>query len=136
MLIVRTVERWLRPLFLIFSLYLLLRGHNGPGGGFVGGLVAAVPFALHALVCDVPSARRLLKVEPQLLMGLGLACAMASGLVSLFLGQPYMTGKWAVWHVSGLPELALGTPLLFDVGVYLAVMGVTTVIILSLAEEE
>jgi len=135
MLIVRTVERWLRPLFLIFSLYLLLRGHNAPGGGFVGGLVAAVPFALHALVRDVPSARRILIVEPRLMMGLGLACAMGSGVISLLLGQPYLTGIWAGWHIPGMPQLVFGTPLLFDMGVYLAVMGVTLTIILSLAED-
>jgi multicomponent Na+:H+ antiporter subunit B len=126
MLIIRTVSRWLHPLFLVFSVYLLLRGHNGPGGGFVGGLVAAVPFSLHALVYDAASARRLLRIDPHVLMGLGLLSALSSGLVAFFVDQPFLTGIW---------KGALGTPLLFDIGVYSAVMGVTLMIVLSLAEE-
>jgi len=137
MLIVRTVERWLRPVFIAYSVFLLLRGHNGPGGGFVGGLVAAAPFALHALVHDAASVRRLLRIDTQHLMGLGLLVAMTSGLVSLAGGQPFLTGRWIEWQLPGTGwEIVLGTPLLFDFGVYLAVMGVTLTIVLALAEED
>ncbi|MBI2871356.1 MAG: Na+/H+ antiporter subunit B [Candidatus Omnitrophica bacterium] len=136
MLIVRTVERWLRPILLLVSVYLLSGGHQSPGGGFVGGLVAAVPFALHALVYNAPSARRLLRTDPHFLMALGLFCAMWSGFTGVFLGAPYLTGKWVEWELPLLGHVDMGTPVIFDIGVYFAVMGVTLMIILSLAEEE
>lgn len=132
-LILSTATRCLLPLLLIFSIYLVLRGHNEPGGGFVGGLTGASAFALYAIANDVASARRVLRVEPRLLMAWGLATAVISGLVALASGQPFMTGKWTEWEFPVLGKV--GTPLLFDSGVYLLVLGITLMIIFALAEE-
>ncbi len=134
-LILRTATRLLMALMLVFSLFLLLRGHNQPGGGFVGGLVASAAYALYSIAYDVQAARRALRVRPQTLIGAGLLVATGSGLWGLLSGHPYLTGRWATLRVSPGSELHLGTPLLFDVGVYLVVVGVTLTIILSLAEE-
>jgi multicomponent Na+:H+ antiporter subunit B len=134
-LILGTATRFLLTLLLTFSVFLLLRGHNEPGGGFVGGLVAAAAFALYALAFDPTSARRALRIDPRTLIAVGLLLAVASGLVGLALGQPFLTGEWAEVHLPGLPALDLGTPLFFDIGVYLVVVGVTLTIILALAEE-
>lgn len=133
-LILPTAARFLLPLLLLFSLFLLLRGHNEPGGGFAGGLVAAAAFALYAMAYDVPTARRALRVDPRALIGLGLFVALGSGAVAALGGRPFLTG---VWGYLSLPraKVDLGTPVLFDVGVYLVVMGVVLTIILSLAEE-
>ncbi|MBN1666555.1 MAG: Na+/H+ antiporter subunit B [Anaerolineales bacterium] len=132
-LILSTASRYLLPLLLLFSIFLLLRGHNEPGGGFVGGLVAAAAFALHAIAFDVPSTRYLLRVEPLVLIGTGLLMAAASGLFGLLVGEPFMT---ALWSTRELPVLGkLGTPLLFDLGVYLVVLGITLKIVFVLAEE-
>ncbi len=133
-LILTTATRYLLPLLLLFSFFLLLRGHNEPGGGFVGGLVAAAAFALYAIAEDVQSTRQILKVEPRVLIGAGVLTAAASGALPLFTGKPFLT---ALWFKQPLPVLGkVGTPLLFDVGVYLLVLGVTLKIIFSLVEED
>jgi len=134
-LILRTATRLLMALMLVFSLFLLLRGHNEPGGGFVGGLVAAVAYALYSIAYGIESARRVLPVDPRLLIGLGLLAAGASGALALVPGNSYLTSLWATVRLSAGNELHLGTPLLFDVGVYLVVVGVTLTIVFSLTEE-
>jgi len=134
-LILSTASRLLLPLFLVFSIFILLRGHNEPGGGFVGGLIAAAAFALHAIAYDVEKTRTLLAIDTRSLIVLGLLLAMSSGMISLFLGEPFLTGQWMKVSFWPIGELDLGTPLFFDIGVYLTVVGVTLTIVLSLAEE-
>ena len=131
-LIVMTTARYLLPLMLLFSVYLLLRGHDGPGGGFIGGLVASTAFSLYALAYDVAQARRTLRVDPHLLIAAGLLAALASGMLSLVFRRPFLTGLWVGLELPALGKV--GTPLLFDTGVYLAVIGVVLIIIFELAE--
>ena len=133
-LILRTASRFLLILLFQFSVFLLLRGHNDPGGGFVGGLVLAAALTLYAIAYDVRSMRRVLPCRAQAIIAWGLLAAALSGVFSLFKGQPFMTGQWGHFHILGL-DLHLGTPLLFDIGVYLVVVGVVLIIIMSLAEE-
>jgi multicomponent Na+:H+ antiporter subunit B len=127
--IFRTAARLLMPLLLLFAVFLLLRGHDEPGGGFVGGLVAAAAFALYGIAFGVQRARRALLVNPLTLLGAGLLIALASGVPAALRGQPYLTALWP----SG--PVALGTPALFDVGVFLVVAGVVLMMIFTLAEE-
>jgi multicomponent Na+:H+ antiporter subunit B len=132
-LILATTARLLLPLLLSLSVFLLLRGHNDPGGGFVGGLVAAAGFALYALAFDVATARTVLRVDPGRLSAVGLGVALASGSIGLLAGRPFLTG---LWYERAFPVIGkLGTPLLFDVGVYMVVLGITLVILFSLIEE-
>ena len=134
-LILSTAARYLLPLLLLFSVFILLRGHNEPGGGFIGGLVAAAAFALNAVAFDARSTRRTLRVDPRMLMPTGLSIALVSGIIPLLSGEPFMTGKWFSVFIPGLDQVDLGTPLLFDCGVYLLVLGVALTMILTLAEE-
>jgi multicomponent Na+:H+ antiporter subunit B len=134
-LILRTAIVALEPLLLIFSLFLMLAGHNAPGGGFVGGLVAAAAFGLHALAWDAGSARALLRVDPRTLVGWGLLLGTVAALIPLPLGHPLFTGLWTEIDLPGFDHVAIGTPLLFDAGVYLLVAGVGLLMILTLAEE-
>jgi multicomponent Na+:H+ antiporter subunit A len=127
--IFRTAARLLMPLLLLFSVFLLFRGHNQPGGGFVGGLIAAAAFALYGIAFGVQRARQALLVRPLTLLGTGLLIALASGLPSVLRGQPFLA---ALWTPGPLP---IGTPALFDVGVFLVVAGVVLMMIFSLAEE-
>lgn len=128
--ILSTSTRYLLPLLLLLSLFLLLRGHNEPGGGFVGGLVAAAAIALYALAVSVEEAQRLLRLDLRTLMGVGLVCAIGSGLLGMVTGGPLLTG---LWYSQPVPVVGkLGTPLLFDVGVYLVVLGVTLKILFTL----
>ncbi|MEM1055556.1 MAG: Na+/H+ antiporter subunit B [Bacteroidota bacterium] len=129
-LILRTATRFLTPLLILFSLFLLWRGHNEPGGGFIGGLVAAGAFALYGLAFGPAEMRRLLRVAPEALLGVGLALAVLSGVAALVVGLPFMTAFWAT--VGGAK---LGTPLVFDVGVYLVVIGFTLLFLLALEDD-
>ena len=131
--LLRTATRLLMPLLLLFALFLLLRGHNEPGGGFVGGLVVAAAFVLYVIAYGLPAGRRALLIEPSTLLGAGLLVALGSGMPAVFLGLPFMT---AVWTTVGLGSMAVdvGTPLVFDVGVFLAVIGVVLTIVFNLAD--
>ena len=129
-LILRTATRMLTALLLLVSVYLLWRGHNEPGGGFVGGLTASAAFILVAIADGWQAARRALGVDARLLALIGLAIAAAAGLLAALQGLPYLTGLW--WKDAGLP---LGTPLLFDIGVYLAVMGSVLTIAFAVERE-
>jgi len=133
-IILSTASRYLLPLMLIFSFFLLLRGHNEPGGGFVGGLVAAAAYALYLIANGVDEAKKLLKAEPIKLIALGLLLAVISAFISVVTGQDFMTGVWAKNEFPVVGKV--GTPLLFDLGVYFLVLGIVTKIIFSLAEED
>ena len=131
--ILQTAARLLMPLLLLFALFLLLRGHNQPGGGFVGGLVVAASFVLYSIAFSVDAARRALLVRSSTLLGIGLLVALVSGLPGVVLGQPFMTSMWTTIAL-GSTELDIGTPLIFDIGVFLAVIGVVLTIVFTLAE--
>jgi multicomponent Na+:H+ antiporter subunit B len=132
--ILRATNRLLIGLLLVFSVFLLLRGHNLPGGGFAGGLVAACAFVLQTLCFGVSSARRLLVADPRTVVGAGLLVALAGGLAAMPGGLPFLTG---LWSAGPLPVVGkAGTPLVFDLGVYLVVTGIVCLIVFSLAEEE
>ncbi|SNB46889.1 Na+/H+ antiporter subunit B [Geobacter sp. DSM 9736] len=132
-LILSTTSRLLLPLLVLFSLFLLLRGHNEPGGGFSGGLVAAAAFALDALAHGVRSARRTLGIDPLFLVSWGLLVALTAGVLPLASGLPFLTGLWIETGIPGIG--AVGTPLLFDFGVYLVVTGMVLLVVFSLMEE-
>ncbi len=132
-ILLSAAARYLMPLMLVFSVFLLIRGHNEVGGGFVGGLVATSALMLYAIALSPAALRKLLPVEPHVLVSAGLISALISGLIPLLAGQPFMTG---LWLKNPIPVIGkVGTPLLFDTGVYLVVIGVVTWILLTLAEE-
>lgn len=129
-LILITATRAVTVLMLAFSLYLLIRGHNQPGGGFVGGLVAAAAILLHAIANGAEVTRRRLRIDLRNLCAVGIAVAIAAGLLGAPTGRPFLTGVWI--FPGGLP---LGSPLLFDVGVYCVVVGAVSTLFLALEEE-
>ncbi len=133
--ILKTAIRFLLPLLLLASVFLFLRGHNEPGGGFAGGLLASGAVALYAMTHGVAAARQVVRVPPRVLVGSGLLLALASGVAPMFFGRPFLTGLWAKITTEGLGELHIGTPLLFDLGVYCVVTGVTLVFVFSLLEK-
>jgi multicomponent Na+:H+ antiporter subunit B len=133
-LVLATAARVVQPLLLLFSLFVLLRGHNAPGGGFAGGLVAATAFTLVAIAYDPATARRSLRADPRHIFAVGLLLAAASGVVALLFGGAFLEGLWVELPLIRGVTLDFGTPLLFDVGVYLTVVGATLTIVLALAE--
>jgi multicomponent Na+:H+ antiporter subunit B len=124
--ILQTAVRVLLPLLLLFAVFLLLRGHNEPGGGFVAGLVVAAAYALLAFASGVPAARQAMIVQPERLLGVGLLVSLLSGVPAVFLGKPFLSAIW--WG-------PVGTPMPFDIGVCLVVIGVVLTMTFTLAED-
>ena len=128
-IIFSTMARLFFVLMLAVSLYMLFRGHNEPGGGFVGGLIAALAFALLALAENVRTARNALVVHPVTLMGGGLLLAVVSGLPGLLSDRSFLTHWWLE-----LGSLHLGTATTFDIGVYCVVIGGVLCLVFRLYE--
>jgi multicomponent Na+:H+ antiporter subunit B len=119
----------------VFAFYLLLRGHNFPGGGFIAGLASAASLILLGLAIGIEALHRLVRVDPVRIAGVGLTLAMLSSAAPMLGGEAFLTQF--NWHLHELPllgELHVGTPLLFDLGVYLVVVGVCCKIIIVLVE--
>ena len=135
-LILNAATRLLVALILLFSVYMLLRGHNDPGGGFIGGLIASIGFALYAMAHGTAAARRALRFDPAAIAMVGVGVALLAGLWAALFGDPLFTGQWLFIGASedskGLP---LSTVLVFDVGVYLVVVGAVLTLVLALEEE-
>ena len=129
-LILRTLAPFITLLMVAFSVFVTLRGHNSPGGGFIGGLLAASGIALYALAFGVEPTRRLLRVHPLTIAATGLILSAASGLASAFYGVPYMTGLWFDIGID------VSTVMSFDIGVYLVVTGAFSSILLALEERD
>ena len=132
-LILSTILRILTPLFISFALYMFFRGHDKPGGGFIAGLIASIPFMLHSMVFGYRRTISVFKIRPRLLAGLGLLLALASGMFSVVQGAPYLC---PVWVEKTLPFVGkIGTPIFFDFGVLLVVFGVVLQITFLLTEQ-
>lgn len=119
----------------LFSVFVLLRGHNEPGGGFIGGLIAASALAIYGIANGVAPVRRAIHVHPMSLSAFGLLLGAVAGIPSFFQSVPYLTGLWVYPTLFGV-EIALSTPLIFDIGVYLVVVGSIGSIALALEERE
>jgi monovalent cation:proton antiporter len=134
-LILTTVTRLLFFIVLLFSFYLLLRGHNSPGGGFIAGVMTALGILLQAIASDLRYVRRVFRVEPRVLAGVGLLTSLTTGLVPMVLGYPFLTSTFSHLHVPWLGEVEIASALFFDLGVYGVVVGGTLLMIMTLAEE-
>jgi multicomponent Na+:H+ antiporter subunit B len=134
-LIFRTVAPFLTALLVLFSIFILLRGHNEPGGGFTGGLIAVSALAVFGIANGIAAVRKALWFHPMAISAFGLFIACVAGLVSILFAVPFMTGLWVYPVILGV-EIPLSTVMLFDTGVYLTVVGAITSIALALEAEE
>lgn len=123
--------RILLPLVLAAGIYIFLRGHNQPGGGFIAALVVAIAFLLQYLASgfDWTDARR--RIGEHLLIGFGVLVAMATGLGSLLFGANFLTSAFGYFTLPLIGEFELATALLFDIGVFAVVFGA---VMLALAQ--
>lgn len=126
-LIFRTMAPILATLMVLFSIVILLRGHNDPGGGFIGGLIAAAAAAMSGMAFDVGAVRRTLRFNPIAFAGFGVLLGATSGLLSAAFGVPFLTALW-------LPGNFFGVPGAFDIGVYFTVFGTLTAVALALED--
>ena len=134
-LIFRAAAPGLVGLTALFSIYVLLRGHNAPGGGFIGGLIGASALAILIIADGPATVRRVLRAPPIAAAGVGLLLAALSGVMSLGTGAAILTGLR--WIPEFAPDLKyISTVVLFDIGVYLVVVGAIVAIIMGLEESE
>lgn len=133
--IFRTIAPALTAIMLVFSVFVLLRGHNEPGGGFIGGLIAASAVAIYGIAAGVDEVRTALRVDPLSIAAFGLLLAGASGLLSLGYDVPFLTGIWSSFTIDNV-RVDVSTPMVFDIGVYLVVLGTISAIALALEENE
>ncbi len=134
-LLLASAAKVLLPILLFLSLFVLYRGHNEPGGGFIGGLVGASAIILHSLGCGLEQTRKVMRVRPTFLIALGLIVAVGSAFWAPVTGGAPMEGLWLpTFTLPLLGVVHLGTPLVFDVGVYFAVIGFTLLVAFSLEE--
>lgn len=136
-LILSTATRFFTPLILAFSVFALLRGHNLPGGGFIGGLLAATAFCLYVKSEGVAAAREALRVDPASLAAAGVGAALFAGLWGLAAKGAFLAGVWPFLETgpdgekTGLP---VGSIVLFDAGVYLVVVGAVAALFFAFEE--
>lgn len=124
----------IKPVMILFSILILFRGHNEPGGGFIGGLVAASAWILSAIAFGAAEVRNKMWIKPGTVIAMGLLLAVLSTLPSIMNNLSFMEGGWVkIPLFSG--SLKLGTPLLFDLGVYFVVIGFSLNVIFTLMEE-
>jgi multicomponent Na+:H+ antiporter subunit B len=131
--ILRTSTNYLLPLLILFSIFLLMRGHYLPGGGFVGGLVASIAFVLHSFAYSPTQTLKMFSVKPFFLIPTGLMICFLSGMLPTLLGHPFMS---VVWFADAVVVIgAFGSALIFDLGVYMVVIGVVLTILFSISEQ-
>jgi multisubunit Na+/H+ antiporter MnhB subunit len=134
-LILITISRAILPVTTLFAVYLLLRGHNHPGGGFIAGLVTGSALVLQALAFGAETTRRRLEGLLGPAVWAGLAVAVFAGMLAFSYGSPFLTHAHFYLHIPGREPVHLSTTLLFDIGVYMVVVGVAGTLVGVFAEE-
>jgi multisubunit Na+/H+ antiporter MnhB subunit len=124
------------PAAVVLSLYFLFAGHNRPGGGFVGGLVCGAAIALRFVAGGMPEVRTLMPLRPHWLLGTGLVAAAVTAIVPLVWGDALLESAKRVWEVPLLGKVPVVTPLFFDTGVYLVVVGLTLFVLEAFGDDD
>lgn len=133
-IILQTAAKFLVGLIFLYSIFLLFRGHHSIGGGFAGGLTAGCAYALQSVAYGTEHLKKLFRFHPFYIIAGGFFLALLSGAFAMLLSEPFMTGQWVQFYV-GEAKIKFGTPILFDIGVYLIVLGSIVVGIIRIEEE-
>lgn len=134
--ILQIAQKYVRGLLLLLAVLALLRGHNHPGGGFIGGLLAGMSIVMKGFAFDTARVKAGLKFSPTAYIAAGLITIIISFIPSIAGGEEFMKGLWLILPLPFGSELKLGTPLLFDFGVFFTVIGVTLMFLFSLKKAE
>jgi multicomponent K+:H+ antiporter subunit A len=127
------VTRVLMPIAVVVGLYIFLRGHNQPGGGFVSGLVIAIALLMQYMASGFAWAQERQRIEYHTMIGLGVVIAGATGIGSWVAGVPFLTSSYTYVHLPPIEEFELATAMLFDLGVFLTVLGAVMLMLYSLS---
>ncbi|XAL99973.1 hypothetical protein OT109_01035 [Phycisphaeraceae bacterium D3-23] len=133
-LILRSAMGLIFPLTFIFAIYMALKGHNAPGGGFIGGLIAATAMVMVRMSHGQAAMARLMPFHPRVLIATGLAIATLTGIIPLLFDLPMLTSRAPYIYPLG-QEVHVPTAFFFDLGVFLVVVGVAAGMIFRLGEE-
>lgn len=131
-----TGTRSMVPTLALFSVFLLVIGHDVPGGGFAGGLIASLALLLIFLSFGSRGLRRALPVEPDMIMGIGLAMAVLAGVIGALFEGTFLSYTYASWSAPLVGEVKVSSLLLFDLGVYVLVIGLVATATLRLGTEQ
>jgi multisubunit Na+/H+ antiporter MnhB subunit len=133
-IILEKIARLFLRIVAIVSIFLLLRGHNSPGGGFIGGIVLAVGFIFYGIIFGSENIKKSIRLDTSVWIGIGLVLIFTAAIVPAFSGLAPLTGLWYTGSLPLLGTLHIGTPLLFDTGIFIAVTGVILSIVISTME--
>jgi len=133
-ILLASISQSLLPLALLVSFYIFLRGHNLPGGGFIAGLVTAIAFILQYMAHGSNWIAERLTINYRKIIASGLAIALFTGVGSWFFDRPFMTTWFDYFDIPFIGEIELASALVFDLGVYITVVGATLMILANLGE--
>ncbi|MFC4599340.1 Na(+)/H(+) antiporter subunit B [Cohnella hongkongensis] len=134
-LIMQTAAKVLVFMIVTFSIYILFAGHNNPGGGFIGGLITASALTLLYVAFDVDTVHEIIPIDFKIVGAIGVMLALLTGIGAVVADAPFLTQVYWYEDLPLLGKTGLGSALVFDLGVYLAVVGTTMTIIRSISED-
>ena len=134
--ILQLAYKYIKLIFVVAAIIALYRGHNYPGGGFIGGLLASLAIIFKGFAYNFSELKKSIKNRPLQFISTGLALAVLSFIPSVISKEPLMKGIWIKPYIPILGELKLGTPLIFDIGVFFVVIGITLLFITSLTNSK
>jgi multicomponent Na+:H+ antiporter subunit B len=134
--ILKTATQLVTFIIIIFSIYVFLAGHHNPGGGFIGGLMTAAAFILLGLAFDIETVRKIIPIDFKLITAIGLLIAVLTGVGAFIFDANFLSHTFDYFQLPLLGKTELATALLFDIGVYLVVIGVTLTIIFTIGEDQ
>ena len=135
-LILETATRIILFVIVLFSIYMFFAGHYEPGGGFIGGLMTSAAIVLLLLSSDIKTVTQILPFDYKRVIAVGLLFSAATATGGLLFGKPLLTHWYTYVNLPVLGELSLHTAVLFDIGVYLVVIGTTMTIIQTIGESD
>ena len=131
----RVVIEWLFPVIAVLALYLLIRGHDLPGGGFAAGITMSIALILQYMAAGTRSVESRLRVRPLMWIGTGLLVALGTGAAALAAGYPFLTTWFNYVDVPIIGDVPVASAVLFDIGVFLLVIGATALILIAIAHQ-
>lgn len=131
----RIIMHWLFPVIMAFAIYLFMRGHDLPGGGFAGGVTMAIGFILQYVASGTRWVESHLTVLPLRWMGFGILAAMATGIGSWFFGYPFLTSYFQYTEIPFIGKMPTATAMFFDLGVFSLVVGATVLMLIAIAHQ-
>lgn len=135
MMVPRLVIQWLFPVIIVFTLHLFLRGHDWPGGGFAAGMALSIAFILQYIAFGVRWIEVRINIFPLYCVGIGLLLAVLTGMGAIFFGYPFLSSYFSYATIPFLGKIPVASAVLFDLGVFILVLGATTLILIALAHQ-